>query len=109
MLIGVEQQEIRKLLIPTLRADFAMDEGYRPRGGAPLDVPMTAVCAADDSFVTRDEVAKWRDVTTARFSLADLSGGHMYLADDAEPLLDLISRTIAGERAESGGLPHETA
>jgi len=101
--------EIRELLIPTLRADFAMDEGYRPRGGAPLDVPMTAVYAAGDSFVTRDEVANWQDVTTARFSLADLSGGHMYLADDAKPLLELISKTIAGDRVESGGLLHGTA
>ncbi|MFD0307885.1 thioesterase II family protein [Streptomyces sp. NPDC127119] len=101
--------EIRELLIPTLRSDFAMDEGYRPRGGAPLDVPMTAVYAADDSFVTRDEVTKWQDTTAAHFSLADLPGGHMYLADDPVPLLELISKTLAAGRVESGGLPHETA
>nr|WP_240929420.1 alpha/beta fold hydrolase [Streptomyces coryli] len=101
--------EIRELLIPTLRADYAMDEGYRPRDGAPLDVPMTAVYADDDSFVTREEVAKWQDVTTADFSLVELSGGHMYPADDAKPLLELISKTIGADRVESGGLPHGTA
>ncbi|WP_282796713.1 thioesterase domain-containing protein [Streptomyces sp. CC224B] len=101
--------EIRELHLPALRADFAMDEGYRPRGGAPLDVPITAVHATGDSFVTRDEVAKWREVTTARFSLVGLSGGHMYLSDDALPLLELISKTIAADRVEFGGLPHGTA
>ncbi|MFF2190810.1 thioesterase II family protein [Streptomyces sp. NPDC058155] len=101
--------EIRDLLLPTLRADFAMDEGYRPSGAAPLGVPMTAVYAADDSFVSRDEVAKWQDVTTAGFSLTELPGGHMYPASDAEPLLELISRTIAADRIESGRLTHGTA
>lgn len=102
--------EIRELLIPTLRADYAMDEGYRPSGGAPLDVPMTAVYAADDSFVSRDEVAKWQDVTTAEFSLTEMPGGHMYPADDPVPLLALISETIAADRARNRrGLTHGTA
>ncbi|MGW5731382.1 MULTISPECIES: thioesterase II family protein [Streptomyces] len=102
--------EIRELLIPTLRADYAMDEGYRPRDGAPLDVPMTGVYATDDTFVSRAEVAKWQDVTTADFSLTAMPGGHMYPADDPVPLLALISETIAAGRATSGrGLTHGTA
>lgn len=101
--------EIRDLLLPTLRADFAMDEGYRPSGAAPLDVPMTAVYAADDSFVSRDDVAKWRDVTTAGFSLTELPGGHMYPASDPGPLLGLISETIAADHVDSGRLTHGTA
>ncbi|GAA1938210.1 alpha/beta fold hydrolase [Streptomyces durmitorensis] len=102
--------EIRELLIPTLRADYAMDESYRPSGAAAFDVPMTGVYAADDTFVSRDDVAKWQDVTTAPFSLTELPGGHMYPADDPAPLLALISETIAAGRAGSGRrLTHGTA
>ncbi|WP_308117649.1 thioesterase II family protein [Streptomyces anatolicus] len=102
--------EVRELLIPTLRADYAMDEGYRPSGGRPLDVPVTGVYATDDSFVSRAEVAAWQHVTTGDFSLAELPGEHMYPADDAEPLLALISQTIAAGRVGSGrGLTHGTA
>jgi surfactin synthase thioesterase subunit len=102
--------EIRELLIPTLRADYAMDEGYRPGDGAPLDVPVTGVYAADDSFVSRDDVAEWRDVTTGPFTLAELPGEHMYPDDDPEPLLALISETIAAGRVGAGRrLTHGTA
>ncbi|CAL9617166.1 thioesterase II family protein [Streptomyces sp. NPDC057838] len=102
--------EIRELLVPTLRADYAMDEGYRPSGTGPLDVPMTGVYATDDTFVSRDEVAQWQTVTTARFTLAELPGEHMYPADDPEPLLALISETIAAGRIGAGRrLTHGTA
>jgi surfactin synthase thioesterase subunit len=102
--------EIRELLIPTLRADYAMDEGYRPAEGPPLDVPTTGIHAADDSFVSRADVAAWREVTSARFTLAELPGEHMYPADDPGPLLALISETIAaGRTGADRRLTHGTA
>ncbi|MFE0423311.1 thioesterase II family protein [Streptomyces sp. NPDC058953] len=104
-----EVPEIRELLLPTLRADFAMDEGYRADGGPPLDTPVTAVYAADDAFVSRDDVARWREVTTAEFSLVEVGGGHMYPADDPGPLLELISTTVTGGRGRPEGLVHGTA
>ncbi|WKX71554.1 thioesterase II family protein [Streptomyces sp. XD-27] len=107
---GYDVPEIRDLFMPTLRADYTMDESYRPSGGALLDVPMTGVYAADDTFVSRDEVAEWQNVTTAGFSLVELPGGHMYPDDDPGPLLALISETIAAGRVESARrLTHGTA
>ncbi|GHJ41523.1 thioesterase II family protein [Streptomyces sp. TS71-3] len=96
-----DSPELRELLLPALRADFAMDEGYTPLGADPLDVPVTAVAASDDSFVSRDEVARWADMTTAGFSMAELPGEHMYLADDPGPLLELISATVGAGRLRS--------
>ncbi|MGC5034664.1 thioesterase II family protein [Streptomyces sp. DT190] len=102
--------EIRELLIPTLRADYAMDESYRPAGADPLDVPMTGVYATDDTFVSRADVAEWQTVTTAPFTLAELPGEHMYPADDPGPLLALISETIAAGRVGADRrLTHGTA
>lgn len=87
--------EMREILLPALRADFEMDETYTPRSAEPLDVPITAIFARDDTFVSRDEVSAWRDVTTGSFELVEMAGGHMYLADGVEPLLELVSTTIA--------------
>ncbi|MGI5192933.1 thioesterase II family protein [Streptomyces sp. CA-288835] len=87
--------EVRELLMPALRADFEMDESYVPRSAVPLDVPVTAVFADDDAFVSREDVSKWQEVTTAEFSLVEMRGEHMYLANNVHPLLELISTTIA--------------
>jgi surfactin synthase thioesterase subunit len=86
--------EMRELLLPTLRADFEMDETYSAVDEEPLDVPVTAVFARDDTFVSRDEVNGWHEMTTGKFSLVEMPGGHMYLADGVEPLLELISTTV---------------
>lgn len=86
--------EMRELLIPTLRADFHMDETYAPRGTRKLAIPITAAFASRDAAATRDQVAEWRSYTTAGFELVQYEGGHMYLADDPLPLLQMISRTL---------------
>ncbi|MEU3597309.1 thioesterase domain-containing protein [Streptomyces sp. NPDC006798] len=101
--------EIRELLLPTLRADFAMDEGYRPGDGGPLDVPVTAVYASGDAFVSRADVDRWREVTTAGFTLVGVDGGHMYPADDPGPLLELISTAVAGGPGRPEGAGHGAA
>jgi surfactin synthase thioesterase subunit len=88
--------ELRELLLPVLRADFEMDETYAPLDAEPLDVPVTAIFATEDEFVSRADVEGWRKTTSAEFSLVELPGGHMYPADEPRPLLDLISTTIAG-------------
>jgi surfactin synthase thioesterase subunit len=87
--------ELREMLLPALRADFEMDETYTPGDTEPLDVPVTAVFATNDTFVSRDDMRSWQKVTTAEFSLVEMAGGHMYPADEPRPLLDLVSTTIA--------------
>ncbi|MBP2328427.1 surfactin synthase thioesterase subunit [Kibdelosporangium banguiense] len=87
--------ELRELLLPSLRADFEMDETYTSGNTEPLDVPVTAIFATGDTFVSRHDVDGWQKVTSAEFSLVGLPGGHMYPAVDPRPLLDLISTTIA--------------
>ncbi|WP_166459392.1 thioesterase II family protein [Amycolatopsis pithecellobii] len=87
--------EMRELLLPAMRADFEMDETYRPRAAEPLPVPISAVFAEADEFVSREEVNGWREVTASEFSCTGMAGGHMYLADDPGPLLELISTTLA--------------
>ncbi|MDQ1294539.1 MAG: hypothetical protein QG608_2423 [Actinomycetota bacterium] len=89
--------EVRELLLPTLRADFAMDETYSPRSQEPLDVPITAIRARDDTLVAPSEVAEWSTRTTHPLDLIDVPGGHMYLATDPTPVLDVLRRRLLPE------------
>ncbi|QKW35628.1 thioesterase [Actinomadura sp. NAK00032] len=83
---------LRELLLPSLRADVAMHENYKPSSDEPIGVPVTSLRGADDALVTAEHARQWRTVTSADFAYRELPGGHMYLADDPGALL----RALAG-------------
>lgn len=96
-----DDPDLREVLLPVLRADVAMHENYQPASERPIGIPVTALRGIDDQLVSRAQVEQWRSATTARFAVAELPGGHMYIADGPTALLNLISRTIH-ERADGG-------
>ncbi|MFI5756561.1 thioesterase II family protein [Streptomyces sp. NPDC051569] len=91
---ALEDPEMRELILPALRADVEMHENYVPRTDLPLPAPITSVRGADDELVTRDEAAAWSKVAGGDFRSVELAGGHMYLADSAQALLDVISGDV---------------
>lgn len=87
----LEHQELMELLLPVLRADFALSEAYRFPGGEPLDCPITAFGAIDDAEVSREALAAWREQTRSEFALHLFPGGHFYLVDNPDSILAAIS------------------
>lgn len=91
---ALQLPELRELLLPALRADLEITDGYRPSSTSPLDVPVTVVRGAGDTFVSRDDAAAWADVTTAGCEVVELPGEHMYLAE-WRPLAEVLDRVSA--------------
>jgi surfactin synthase thioesterase subunit len=82
---ALRNPELRELLLPVLRADMALLEGYRPAAAA-LPTPITALRGRDDALVSAADCAEWADHTTSAFQLVEVPGGHMYFTE-AWPLL----------------------
>lgn len=82
----LENAELMQLLLPTLRADFAVLETYVYAPGLPLDCPITVFGGLQDCEVSCDCLEVWREQTTASFSLSMLPGDHFFL-HTAQPLL----------------------
>ncbi|WP_431930550.1 thioesterase II family protein [Micromonospora sp. RP3T] len=93
---AMDDPEMREMILPMLRADVAMHEGYRPPPGPPLRTPVTAVRGDGDDLVTPAECGQWADTTTAAFTSAELPGGHMYLTEPGgeRALLRLIDGSL---------------
>ncbi|MEU8774459.1 alpha/beta fold hydrolase [Streptomyces sp. NPDC048606] len=89
-----EVAEFRELLLPMLRADVAMHEGYRPLSQAPVEAPVTCLRGDADALVGAGDAAEWGKVTTGAFTYAELPGGHMYLLDAPGELLRLIAADL---------------
>jgi medium-chain acyl-[acyl-carrier-protein] hydrolase len=93
----LEYPELIQLLIPTLRADFAVCETYTYTSDAPIDCSISAFGGLQDHEVSREQLEAWRDQSRASFSLCMFPGDHFFL-DTAEPLL---LKTIARELQQS--------
>jgi surfactin synthase thioesterase subunit len=98
-----DNPDLREVLLSVLRADVAMHENYRPTSDEPVDVPITALRGVDDQLVSRAQVEQWRAATSARFTAAELAGGHMYVTESPSALLELVSGTLHERGNEDGG------
>jgi medium-chain acyl-[acyl-carrier-protein] hydrolase len=91
----LENEELIELILPGLRADFALTERYVYEPDAPLDVPITSFYGDADTAVTEAEAAAWRRETTREFALRRLPGGHFFLRTAQEELLAAVAATLA--------------
>jgi medium-chain acyl-[acyl-carrier-protein] hydrolase len=85
----LQDDELFKLLLPTLRADFAVFENYCYTPEAPLAVDTHAIVGVEDPYVPESVLAGWRRHNEGEFTLRKFAGGHFFLRDNRE-VLDYI-------------------
>ena len=84
-----------ELLMPGVRADFEMLDGYIYQPGPPLRCPIVACGAASDPDVSRYDLSAWRAETSARFSLHTLADDASYLQRERETVTALIANQLS--------------
>jgi medium-chain acyl-[acyl-carrier-protein] hydrolase len=87
----LREPELMEVLLPVLRADFAICETYAYAPKALLDCPIAAFGGLQDSEAGHDDLAAWRDHTRGTFSLRMLPGDHFFLHSHRTLLLQAIS------------------
>jgi medium-chain acyl-[acyl-carrier-protein] hydrolase len=90
----LEHEEMLCLVLPLLRADFAVAQTYRYSEGPPLGCRLTAVGGLEDEEVTREHLAPWRETTSGAFSLHMLPGDHFFLHHSQAMLLEIVARHL---------------
>ncbi|HEX8353838.1 MAG TPA: alpha/beta fold hydrolase [Pyrinomonadaceae bacterium] len=95
----LDNPELLALVLPILRADFAVCDNYVHAPGEPLGRPLTAFAGDGDRDAGPDAVAAWRQHTTAEFALRVLPGDHFFLHSAQAELLADIARTLRRHRA----------
>lgn len=91
--------ELRELLLPVLRADFAWIKNYRYAPEPPLDCRIVAFTGLDDGEVGAEEMLGWARHTTAGFHLRTLRGGHLFVKDRPADLAALVTADLTGRHA----------
>ncbi|GAB3988703.1 alpha/beta fold hydrolase [Actinoallomurus acanthiterrae] len=85
--------ELVKIALPALRGDYQAVETYRYRPGPPLRCPITALIGDRDPKVTVEEATDWKRHTVGGFDLRVLPGGHFYLNDHKNTVLEMLAAT----------------
>lgn len=86
----LENTELMQLLIPILRADFAVLETYVYGPEPTLDCPITAFGGLQDQEVSRNEIQGWHAQTNSAFSLQMFKGDHFFLHSAQSLLLQSL-------------------
>jgi medium-chain acyl-[acyl-carrier-protein] hydrolase len=91
----LENAQLRQLLLPILRADFAVLETYQYRFEAPLDCPITALGGLQDSRVKYEDLKAWQEQTSESFSLHLLPGDHFFMHSAQPQVLQILSQSLS--------------
>lgn len=91
----LQHEELMKLLIPILRADFQVNETYEFTPAEPFDFGISAFGGLGDEDVTRDDVAAWQEHTRGRFRMRMLPGDHFFIHGSKDMVLEAVARDLA--------------
>lgn len=90
----LESEELMRLLLPTLRADFTVCEAYEYSVEQPLKNPISAFYGVQDPLVSENEMAAWEAHTHSSFSLRRFHGDHSLLDCARMPILKSIAQDV---------------
>ena len=97
--------ELAELALPVLRADSEALTSYRHAEEAPLAIPISVFAGADDPLMPESALESWRELTSDRFEIRCVPGGHWFpdthRATFLRHLRGMLNRTLRRLRTRS--------
>lgn len=100
----LDDAEMMRLLLPTIRADFEVTESHHDDGAARIGAPITAIYGTGDAVVTRDDMARWADKSSAEVELVETAGGHFFIHGESKSLFPLLRDRLTEGNARMSDL-----
>lgn len=94
--------EILDVVLPTVRIDLELYEGYRHQTGDPLACRITAFGGDNDSLVEPEEVEAWSQHTSGPCTVHIVQGTHFFLHQEAANVGSTVAAALA-ELMEAAG------
>jgi len=83
--------DLARLLLPVMRADFTAAEEYESAPAADCRVPVIALYGEQDPVAPESEVRQWARFTRGPFSAHALPGAHSFVFDQPERVVALVT------------------
>ena len=88
-MLGISK--LRKLLLPTIRAEFGMAYNYNYQPVQRFSFPISSFVGDVDPWVSEEDSAAWREHTCGRFTNHVRKGSHFLMEEDREYILQIIN------------------
>ena len=95
----LENEELLEILLPMLRADFAVYERYSFQDQVPLTCPLTMLGGESDPLVPPENLAAWSAHSTNPGQMHLFPGDHFYLQGQETAVLHRIRQICLGAHA----------
>lgn len=103
----LDNDELMRELLPTLRADFELCDTYEYTAEAPLPVPMSIFGGLNDVRVGRADLEQWKVQADNEFSLSMLPGSHFFIHGSQDLLLAQLTTRLESSVTSKGDAPSE--
>ncbi len=90
----LQNKELMELLLPTLRADFALVETYTYCHEVPLGCGISVFGGLQDDLVNYDDLEAWNAQTQQNFKVRMFSGDHFFVHSNRHQLLWAMSQDL---------------
>ena len=94
----LKEAELMQIMLPVLRADFAVYETYVYSTEPPLNCPISTFGGLQDHRVSRGDLEAWRNQTSGSFSLRMFPGDHFFWNTTQSLLLQVLSQELRRDR-----------
>lgn len=88
----LDDEELIRMALPAIRADYRAAETYTYEPGPDLACPIVSLVGDDDPKVTVDEARAWSRHTDTVSEFHVFPGGHFYLTAHAQDVLGLLAK-----------------
>jgi acyl transferase domain-containing protein/surfactin synthase thioesterase subunit len=86
--------ELRRLMLPVVRAEFQMATNYQFVREPPWEIPITCFAAKGDPYVSRKHALGWGRFTNSRLQVHIRAGAHFAVVDDVAFIHGVINREL---------------
>jgi len=90
----LENRELMNLVLPVIRADFALGADYRYQPGPPLDIPISVLSGKLDKHVQPEGLAGWQKETTQELRSHRFEGDHFFINSARTEVLECLSAEL---------------
>nr|WP_226567679.1 thioesterase domain-containing protein [Bacillus stratosphericus] len=92
----LNNNDLRKIFLPVIRADFKIAETYQEEVKSKLPLPITCMLGDNDTLKV-EEILPWAQYTEADFTYEVFTGDHFYLNTNLQSIVDDILLKLKDE------------
>lgn len=90
----LENEELMELLVPMLRADFALSDTYKFEDESRLTTSTTLFWGNQDNDISKDDMLAWKKCIDGQVNLIEFDDGHFFIDSSKSKFLEELNKIV---------------